>query len=151
MTDRQRNGYLLTRDPAVVDVDRVHHWLAVESYWAVGRERDVVARSISSSRPWSVLHDGVQVAFARAVTDGATFAWVCDVFVDEAHRGRGLGHWLMDCVVADLQEAGVQRLMLGTRDAHEVYRAAGFTPLEGADRFMELDRRPTRAAIVGLA
>ncbi|MCU1431675.1 MAG: GCN5-related N-acetyltransferase [Actinotalea sp.] len=151
MTDRERDGYLLTRDPDRVDLDRVHRWLAVESYWATGRDRDVVERSVAGSMPWSVLHDGEQVGFARVVTDGATFAWLCDVFVDEAHRGRGLGRWLVDSVVADLTDLGVVRVLLATRDAHEVYRRSGFVALEGGDRFMEIDRRPTRAAILGLA
>jgi GNAT superfamily N-acetyltransferase len=151
MTDRERDGYLLTRDPDRVDLDRVHRWLAVESYWATGRDRDVVERSVAGSMPWSVLHDGQQVGFARVVTDGATFAWLCDVFIDEAHRGRGLGRWLVDSVVADLTDLGVVRVLLATRDAHEVYRRSGFVALEGVDRFMEIDRRPTRAAILGLA
>ncbi|MFF5227912.1 GNAT family N-acetyltransferase [Dactylosporangium sp. NPDC000521] len=143
-----RDGYELTSDPARVDLDTVHRWLSEESYWALGRERDVVARSIAGSRPYSVWHDGAQVAFARSVTDGATFAWICDVFVDRAHRGRGLGQWLVDSLVADLSAAGLQRFLLATRDAHEVYRRSGFEPVGGPSRFMEIDRRPTRDAII---
>lgn len=146
MTERHREGYLLTTEPDRVDVDRVHGWLSGESYWAAGRERDVVERSIAGSRPYSVLTDGRQVAFARAVTDGATFAWICDVFVDVDHRGRGLGGWLVDSIVADLKADGVHRFVLATRDAHEVYRRRGFAALEGAGRWMEIDERPTRAA-----
>ena len=148
MTDRRRDGYLLTTDPRRVDVDRVHAWLSIESYWAKGRERDVVERSIVGSIPYSVLADDGQAAFARVVTDGATFAWICDVFVAEPHRGRGLGSWLVDTIVADLAEVGVERFVLATRDAHEVYRRSGFAPLAGPGRWMEIDRRPTRAAIL---
>lgn len=90
-----------------------------------------------------------QVAFARAVTDGATFAWICDVFVDHDHRGRGLGQWMIDTIVSDLSERGIQRFLLATRDAHDVYRRSGFSELAGAHRFMEIDRRPTRNAILG--
>jgi GNAT superfamily N-acetyltransferase len=146
MTERRREGYRLSTDSNRVDLDRVHAWLSGESYWAAGRERGVVERSIAGSRPYSVFAEGRQVAFARAVTDGATFAWICDVFVDVDHRGHGLGGWLVDSIVADLKADGVQRFVLATRDAHEVYRRSGFASLEGAGRWMEIDERPTRAA-----
>jgi GNAT superfamily N-acetyltransferase len=147
--DRRRDGYILTTDAARVDVERVHRWLCAQSYWAAGRGLDVVARSIEGSLPYSVFDGAGQVAFARAVTDDATFAWICDVFVDDAHRGRGLGGWLVDSIVADLSARGVPRLLLATRDAHEVYRRSGFAELAGPGMYMEIDRRPTRAAILG--
>ena len=82
------------------------------------------------------------------VTDGATFAWICDVFVDDAWRGRGIGSWLMrECVTELLERRGILRLLLATRDAHAVYAQAGFEPLEGAWRWMEIDHRPTRAVL----
>ncbi|MET7398718.1 GNAT family N-acetyltransferase [Dactylosporangium sp. NPDC005572] len=148
MSERERDGYVLSSDPAVVDLDTVHRWLSGDSYWAAGRARDVVARSIAGSLPYSVRRDDAQVGFARAVTDHATFAWICDVYVDPAHRGRGLGGWLVDAIVADLSAQGLQRFLLATRDAHEVYRRSGFEPVAGPQRFMEIDRRPTRAAII---
>ncbi|MEV4279375.1 GNAT family N-acetyltransferase [Actinoplanes xinjiangensis] len=151
MDDLARDGYVLTADPKRVDFARVHQWLAEESYWAAGRSYDLVARSIDGSLPYSIFtSDGAeQVAFARAVTDGATFAWICDVFVDESHRGRGLGKWMIDTIVADLSDRGILRFLLATRDAHDVYRRSGFEDLAGAHRFMEIDRRPTRNAILG--
>lgn len=145
MTDRDRDGYLLTCEPGRVDLDRVHTWLSQESYWALGREREVFERSVAGSIPYSVHTQERQVAFARVVTDGATFAWIGDVFVDEQHRGRGLGTWLVESIVEDLAVLGVQRVLLATRDAHEVYRRCGFAALDGADRWMEIDRRPQRA------
>jgi GNAT superfamily N-acetyltransferase len=158
VTERRREGYLLTTDPRLVDVDLVHRWLSEQSYWAKGRDRAVVERSIAGSQNYSVFEvcedsvydDARQAAFARAVTDGATFAWICDVFVDEQHRGKGLGSWLVESIVEDLARDGVQRFVLATRDAHEVYRRCGFAALEGADRWMEIDERPTRAAVLGL-
>jgi GNAT superfamily N-acetyltransferase len=144
MSLRLRDGYTLRDDPGRVDVGRVHRWLSEESYWALGRERDQVERSLSGSRPYSVHADDVQCAFARTVTDAATFAWICDVFVDRDHRGRGLGSWLVEAIVEDLSALGVQRFVLATKDAHEVYRRRGFTELEGPGRWMEIDRRPTR-------
>jgi GNAT superfamily N-acetyltransferase len=150
MPDSYREGYVLTSEPSRVDVGRVHGWLSQESYWAEGRERAVVERSIAGSRPYSVYCQEQQAAFARVVTDGATFAWICDVFVDEHHRGRGLGTWLVDSIVEAHADLGVQRFLLATRDAHEVYCRCGFVALEGTDRWMEIDRRPTRAAVLAL-
>jgi GNAT superfamily N-acetyltransferase len=149
VTDRHREGYVLTSERGRVDVDRVHAWLSQESYWAQGRERAVVERSIAGSRPYSVYAHEQQTAFARVVTDEATFAWICDVFVDEHHRGRGLGTWLVESIVEDLAAVGVQRFLLATRDAHEVYRRCGFAPMEGVDRWMEIDRRPTCTPVLG--
>ena len=151
MTDLERGDYVLTDDPARVDLDRVHRWLSEESYWAAGRPHDLVARSIDGSIPYAILTGGEQVAFARVVTDGATFAWICDVFVDTAHRGRGLGTWLIDSILEAQSARGIQRFLLATRDAHDVYRRSGFEQLVGAHRYMEIDRRPTRAAILGTA
>jgi GNAT superfamily N-acetyltransferase len=142
MNDRSRDGYRLSSDGRRTDVDRVHRWLSEESYWAAGRTREAVTRSIENSLPYGVFTGDGQVGFARVVTDEATFAWICDVFVDEAHRGRGLGTWLVDSIVEDLSSAGVPRFLLATKDAHEVYRRSGFAPLGGTHRYMAIDRRP---------
>ena len=143
-------GFAISHDPARLDLDRISHWLAVESYWAAGRERDVIERSFAGSEGVGVYADstGQQVAVARVVTDGATFAWICDVFVDTGFRGLGLGTWLVAELVENLMvERGILRLLLATRDAHEVYARAGFAPIEGPQRWMEIDHRPTRHAI----
>lgn len=124
-----------------MDLDRVHGWLSRESYWAAGRPRDVVDRSFAASLGVGVYDGATQVAVARVVTDQATFAWVCDVFVDPAHRGRGIGTWLMAAVTEHLLHRGVLRVVLATRDAHEVYAGVGFQPLAAPERWMEIDRR----------
>jgi GNAT superfamily N-acetyltransferase len=85
--------------------------------------------------------DGQLVAFARAVTDGATFAWLCDVYVDRPERGRGLGRWLVGAARDHLAALGVRRMTLATRDAHGVYAKLGFTPLARPEQWMELDLR----------
>lgn len=148
MADRERDGYVLTTDKHWVDVDIVHRWLSEEAYWALGRPREVVEATIQASKVWSVLApgeggtagQGEQVAFLRAVTDGLTFGWICDVFVEPAHRGRGLATWISQEAVDDLKAEGVDRLVLATSSAHAVYHRVGFTiPAEG--RYMELDTR----------
>lgn len=135
--------YELSSDPHRIDVDQVHRWLSTESYWAKGRPHDVVARSITGSSVYGIYRPEaqVQVAFARAVTDGATFAWLCDVFVDRAERGHGLGTWLVSAVRDDLATRGVRRILLATADAHGVYAKLGFAALAEPDRWMESDRR----------
>jgi GNAT superfamily N-acetyltransferase len=146
---RRDDGLEISLDHARLDVDRVFDWLSVESYWATGRPRDVVEHSLAGSLCAGVYDSAVpgspQVALARVVTDDATFAWLCDVYVDEGSRGRGLGTWLMRELVAELVDRrGIQRLLLATRDAHEVYARVGFTALDRPGIWMEIDRRPTR-------
>jgi GNAT superfamily N-acetyltransferase len=128
----------VSTDPDDVDVDAVAAFLHDEAYWSLGRPRDVVERSLAASRTFTLVDDeGTMLAFARVVTDGATFGWICDLFVVEAHRGRGLGHRLVEAVVADPELAAVKRLLLATADAHGVYADAGFTPLIQPERWME--------------
>ncbi|MEH1123738.1 GNAT family N-acetyltransferase [Micromonospora sp. CPCC 206061] len=140
----RRDGYELSTDPARLDVDRVHRWLSTDAYWALDRPRDVVERAVAGSLVFGVYRagDGEQVAFARTVTDEATFAWLCDVYVDRSARGNGLGTWLVSCVRDHLAAAGVRRILLATLDAHGVYEKLGFTPIVEPGRWMELDRRP---------
>ncbi len=132
----QRDGYTINDDPARLDLDVIHGFLAT-AYWSGGVPRDVVERSIKGSVPFGVYApDGGQVGFARAVTDRATFAWICDVFVLPEERGRGLGVWLMETIVAHPELQGLRRWLLGTRDAHELYRRIGFQKLPEPGRFM---------------
>ncbi|MFD4209146.1 GNAT family N-acetyltransferase [Micromonospora tulbaghiae] len=138
------DGYEISTDPDRIDLDLVHVWLATDAYWALGRERETVARAFAGSIGFGVYRpgDGRQVAVARVVTDGTTFAWLCDVYVDPAERGRGLGTWLAGVVRDHLGELGVRRILLATLDAHGVYAKIGFRPVV-PDRWMELDQRVT--------
>jgi GNAT superfamily N-acetyltransferase len=121
----------------------VHHWLSTDAYWALGRPRAVVEKAAAGSLNYGLFRpgDSRQVAYARAVTDRATFAWICDVYVDRAARGTGLGRWLVGTVRDDLRVRGVRRLLLATADAHGLYATVGFAPLAEPDRWMELDAR----------
>jgi GNAT superfamily N-acetyltransferase len=125
-----------------MDVDRIHHWLSTDAYWAPERSREAVARSVANSYCLGAfVPDGTQVAFARAVTDWATFAWIADVYVDREHRGNGLGTRIVERLRTTLEEAGIPRIVLATLDAHGVYAKLGFTPLRWPERWMEIDRR----------
>ena len=124
-------------DPGRLDLDAIHGFLA-SSYWARGIPRETVERALRNSLCFGLYEDGRQVGFARVVTDQATFAYLCDVFVLESHRGQGLGKKLVSAIAADARLEGLRRWVLVTRDAHELYARFGFTPLAAPERFMEL-------------
>ena len=145
MLVRRPDGYEIDTSPGRLEADQVHRWLSTDAYWALGRPAAPVAASVGNSVCFGVYApSGEQVGFARAVTDHATFAWVCDVYVDRAARGHGLGSWLAQSVVDEMRAAGVSRIILATADAHAIYEKAGFTPLVEPGRWMEIDIRPTR-------
>ena len=129
----------VTSDRSRIDVDRVHAWLA-GVYWSIGIPRDVVARAMERSLCFAAFVDGVQVGFARAVTDATTFAYVCDVIVDEAFRGKGVGKELMAAMMAHPDLQGLRRMSLVTRDAHSLYEPLGFKALGHPERHMEVVR-----------
>jgi GNAT superfamily N-acetyltransferase len=129
-------------DPAEFDMEWVVSALSERAYWALGRPREAIIASLANSLCYGLFHGREQVAVARVVTDRATFGWLCDVFVDEAWRGQGLGGRLIDEIMADARLRDVPRLVLATRDAGELYRRhGGFEPLAAPERFMERDRR----------
>ncbi len=136
-----KGEYEIDDDPARLDLDVVHGFVT-GSYWAEGVPRDVVERSIANSLNLGLYHGDSQVGFTRAVTDRATFAWVCDVFVLPGHQGRGLGHWLIDTLHAHPDLAGLRRFLLATADAHRVYADCGYAPLADPGRYMEIRRSP---------
>lgn len=131
--------YEISTDPNRLDLDVIHGYLT-QSYWSPGVPRAIVERSIKHSLCFGVYLDGAQVGFARVVTDRATFGYLADVFILEAHRGRGVAKKLMTTILAYPDLQGLRRLLLATRDAHGLYARHGFTPLAGPDRFMEKHR-----------
>jgi GNAT superfamily N-acetyltransferase len=142
-----RDGYTISDDPARVDVGAVHAYLSREAYWARGRPVDVVRRSLAGSLALGLYAPGgAQAGLARAVTDRATFAYLADVFVLPAHRGRGLGVWLVQTALAHPELREVPYWTLATADAHSLYARFGFAPPHSPQRWMELGRHPRRAA-----
>lgn len=121
----RRDQFTLTDDPTAIDVDFVESMLR-SSYWAADRPRSVIEASIDRSVNFIVLHDDHQVGYARVVTDGTTFAWIADVVVAPEMRGRGLGKWLMECILDHPSIKSTTQKMLRTRDAHGLYRRFGF-------------------------
>jgi GNAT superfamily N-acetyltransferase len=134
---RRTDGYEISTDADRLDLDRVHRWLSTDAFWALGRSRETVERSVAASLNFGVYDaTGAQVAFARVVTDLATFAWLCDVYVDREHRGMGIGTWLTAAIRDHLAPYRLQRVLLSTKDAHEVYARAGFVTFPEPERLM---------------
>ena len=136
----RQGDFLISTDPSLLEVPMIHDFLANRSYWATGRPLDVVRRSLENSLCFGLYEQGRLVGFARVVTDRATFAWLCDVFVLEEYRGRGLSKWLIACAMSHAALRGLRRVLLGTRDAHRLYERYGFTPLADPSRFLEVFR-----------
>ena len=137
----RRGEYLISTDPECLQIDVIHGYLSGESYWAQGRPLDVMERALEHSLCFGVYLGEQQVGLARVVTDYATFAWLCDVFILDAHRGQGLGKWLIQTVVAHPALMGVLTV-LGTRDAHGLYQGyGGFEPMQDLERWMLRSRR----------
>ena len=127
----------ISTDRNRLDLAYIHRYLSEECYWALGRSLDIVEKSIANSFCFGVYAGDRQIGFARVVTDYATFAWLCDVFVDDAYRGQGLGKRLVATIVAHPELQGLRNFILATRDAHGLYeRYGGFAPLDKPEKWM---------------
>ena len=136
--ERRNDPYLVTTDRSRISLDAVESFLR-QSYWAADRPRERIARSLETSLCFTAIdeRDGATAGFARVVTDYADFAWLCDVFIEPALRGDGLGKWMIQCVLEHPQLQGLRRIVLATSSAHGLYERYGFTPLKHPDRWME--------------
>ena len=135
--ERRRGDLLVSTDRARLDVDLIHHVLA-GTYWASGIPRDVVARAIAGSIAFGLYENDRLVGFARVISDLATYAYLADVFVVEAHRGRGLGDWLVESILLHPQLQGLRRFALITRDAGPLYARHGFVVPPEPSGYMEI-------------
>jgi len=147
-TERRANGaYEISTDPARLDVTAIHAYLT-RSYWSPGIPREIVERALRHSLCFGVYESssGAQVGLARVVTDYATFAYLCDVYVLEGHRGHGLGKRLMRELMSHPALTGARRAMLATRDAHGLYAGFGFQEAGAAKNLMEIVRPDIYAA-----
>jgi GNAT superfamily N-acetyltransferase len=135
----ERGEYSISTDPERLNLDAIHAYL-VRCYWSEGIPRKTVERAVANSLCFAVLHGKAQVGFARVVTDKATFAYLCDVYILEEHGGKGMGKWLMECVMRHPALQGLRRFSLATRDAHGLYRDFGFRGLDNPDTAMEILR-----------
>ncbi len=132
----RKEAFLITTDPARLDVNGIHAFLT-RSWWAAGIPKETVERSLKGSLCFGVYEGGRQIGFARVISDFATYAYLCDDYILEEYRGRGLGRWLMECIFAHPDLQGLRRWMLIAVDPH-IYAKFGFTPLTQPEMNMEL-------------
>jgi GNAT superfamily N-acetyltransferase len=137
--ESKRGKYIISTDPRRLDLEAIHSFLT-RSYWSEGIPKEIVAKAISVSLCFALLQGSRQIGFARVVTDRATFAYLCDVYVLEEYRGQGLGKWLMKEVLSHPDLLGLRRFVLVTSDAHGLYKQFGFGPLERPQAYMEIIR-----------
>jgi len=131
-----KKEYRISTNRSELDMEVIHGFLKT-AYWCEGIPLETLNRAIENSLSFGIYKKGAQVGFARVVTDFASYAYVCDVFVVEAERGKGISKWLMDVIVNHPELQGFRRWTLATRDAHGLYAQFGFRPLAVPDRFME--------------
>ena len=127
----------ISTDPTRIDIDAVHAYLT-RAYWCEGISKDLLAKAIAGSLCFALLDGDRQIGFARVVTDRATFAYLCDVYVLEEYAGQGLGKRLMQEVQSHPDLQGLRRFVLVTRDAHGLYNQFGFKPLTNPNSYMEI-------------
>ena len=132
-----KKGYTISADKALIDFEAVYQYLNGESYWAKGIPAERLEKAISNSICFGVYKDALQAGFARVVTDQATFAYICDVFILPGYRGNGLSKWLMQTIVEHPELQGLRRWSLATADAHGLYSQFGFTSLNKPENWME--------------
>lgn len=132
-----KGGFTVTTDKGKINIDMLYNSLH-RLYWATNRSKETIVKSIENSLCFSMLKGDKQIGFARVITDYATFAYLCDVYIDEAYRGNGLGIWLLECILnyPDLLE--LRKWLLATKDAHDLYRKFGFNELATPERYMEI-------------
>lgn len=134
--EARQDDYQMSTDPAKLDVEAIHAFLTI-AHWSPGIPLSMVKTALANSLCFGVYHRGKQVGLSRVVTDYATYAYLCDVYVLEGHRGKGLGHWMVECVMTHPELQNLRRFTLATRDAHGIYAAFGFTGLQTPERMME--------------
>jgi GNAT superfamily N-acetyltransferase len=134
---RRKGEFSIDTSKKKLDIGLIHSYLSERSYWATGRSRTTIERSIRNSLAFGIYHADQQIGFARVITDYATFAWIADVFILEEFRGKGLSKWLMEVMLSHPRLQKFRRWVLATKDAHELYRRFGFTELQKPERWME--------------
>ena len=132
----QKGSFIITTEKNKMDVEYIHHFLSIDSYWAQNIPIEIVQKSINGSLCFGIFENEKQIGFARVVTDNATFGYLADVFIDEMYRGCGLSKWLMEIIMNHPELQGFRTWILGTKDAHGLYAQFGFKQLDEPDRMM---------------
>lgn len=141
-TEWKRDHYSISTDKARLQLERIHSFLSTKAYWSLGVPRKVVETAAANSLTFGIYDDGAsgspQIGYARVVTDYATFAWLCDVYIAEEARGIGLSKWLIETILSHPGLQGLRRLCLSTKDAHSLYSLFGFEVTKSPENWMEI-------------
>jgi len=132
-----KGGFTVTTDKEKIEIDILHNFIN-QSYWANGRTKQTIITSIENSLCFSMFKGEKQIGFARVITDYATFAYLCDVYIEEDYRGNGLGIWMLECILNYPNLLDLKKWLLATRDAHELYRKFGFYSMSNPEKYMEI-------------
>ncbi len=135
--EHYRDQFTVSADSSKLDIDAIYDFLT-HCYWSEGIPRETVERAIENSLCFGLFDGAKQIGFARVISDYATYAYLCDVYVLESYRGKGLGTWLMSCVMKHPDMQGLRRFTLLTRDAHGLYQKFGFAAAKNPSRYMEI-------------
>ncbi len=133
-----KKGFQISTDKSLIDFEAVYQYLDKESYWSQGIPVEKLKKAIDNSICFGVYKQNVLAGFARVVTDEATFAYICDVFILPEHRGFGLSKWLLQTILAHPDLQGLRRWSLATADAQGLYNQFGFTQITRPERWMEI-------------
>lgn len=133
-----KKGFSISTDPTLLNFEMIYRWLDQESYWAKGMPKEKFRIAIENSFCFGVYKDGQNIGLARVVTDKATFAYLCDVFILKDYRGLGLSKWLMQTILAHPELQGLRRWSLATSDAQGLYKQFGFGQLTHAENWMQI-------------
>ena len=129
-------GFKISTDKDLLDLEMIYNYLSNESYWSKGITAERVHTSIENSLSFGIYKNDKQIGFARVITDKATFAYLCDVFILPGFRKQGLSKWLLQTILAHPELQGLRRWLLATADAHRLYNQFGFMPLTSPERWM---------------
>ena len=144
----KKGQYHLNTEKSTLDLPMIHHFLYTSAHWAVGRPMNIVRKSIENSLCFGLYEGEKQIGFARIVSDYATVGWICDMFILPPYRGKGLGRWVVECMMEHPEIVGLRRILLNTRDAHDLYKNyAGFRTLLSPESWLErFNESPMRKA-----
>ncbi|WP_370898150.1 GNAT family N-acetyltransferase [Chryseobacterium gossypii] len=136
-----KDEFCISTDKTRLDIDSIHDFLSTKAYWSLNIPRERVQKAIGNSLCFGVFHNEKQIGFARIITDFSTAAYLCDVYILEDHRGKGLSKWLMEAVMGHPELQGLRRWMLVTGDAHGLYRQFGWADIAEPSKWMELHNK----------
>lgn len=135
-------GFTLNTDKSRLQVSRIHQFLSTQAYWCLDIPQETLKKAIDGSLCFGLYtknsSEQVQIGFARIVSDGASFAWLCDVYVENEYRGKGLAKWMMECVMSHPHLKNLRRICLATKDAHSLYKKFGFEVTQTPQNWMEI-------------